>query len=123
MIEMTDTRDKAMELSERMIDFSISIISLTKHLASNVENKIIIHQIIRSATSVGANYSEANNASSKQDFRNKIFIAKKEVAETRYWLDIPQRVNQNIGTSSVRDECLQILMILQKIVSTMKNAQ
>ncbi len=120
---MTDTRDKAMELSERMIDFSISIISLTKHLASNVENKIIIHQIIRSATSVGANYSEANNASSKQDFRNKIFIAKKEVAETRYWLDIPQRVNQNIGTSSVRDECLQILMILQKIVSTMKNAQ
>ncbi|NLC31601.1 MAG: four helix bundle protein [Candidatus Moranbacteria bacterium] len=46
----------------------------------------MLSQLIRSATGIGANYCEANNASSKKDFRNKIFICKKEAQETKYWL-------------------------------------
>ncbi len=113
--------DKSKELSDRIIEFAVSVITLTKSLSNTVENKVIAHQIIRSATSIGANYSEANNAASKQDFRNKIFIAKKEAAETRYWLDILKRVNVGLDTASIRDENSQILMILQKIISTLKN--
>ena len=119
---MNETKDRSKELADRLMEFAIAVISLTKTIPNSVENKIIIHQIIRSATSVGANYSEANNASSKQDFRNKIFIAKKEAAETRYWLDILRRINPDLDTDSIRDENSQILMILQKIISTMKNA-
>ncbi len=51
-------------------------------------NSNIISQLLRSATSVGANYHEANAASSKNDFRNKIYICRKEIQETEYWLDL-----------------------------------
>lgn len=105
------------------MNFAVDIISLTKSLPNTAENKIIISQIIRSSTSIGANYTEANDAASKQDFRNKIFIAKKEAAETRYWLDLLRRVNQGVDESSIRDENTQLIMILQKIISTMKNGK
>ena len=45
-----------------------------------------MNQLVRAATSVGANYMEANGASSKKDFRNKIFICKKESQECKHWL-------------------------------------
>ena len=48
----------------------------------------IINQLIRAGTSIGANYCEADEASSKKDFLNKVFIAKKETKETKYWLRI-----------------------------------
>ena len=53
-----------------------------------VYNKNIIFQLLRSATSVGANYREANSASSKRDFRNKISICRKEINETKYWIEL-----------------------------------
>jgi four helix bundle protein len=46
----------------------------------------LVNQLVRSATSIGANYMEANGASSKKDFQNKIFIYKKEAQETKHWL-------------------------------------
>lgn len=48
--------------------------------------KPIISQLIRSGTSIGANYSEADSANSKRDFINKISLSKKEANETKYWL-------------------------------------
>jgi len=48
--------------------------------------KPLISQLVRSSTSVGANYCEANGASSKKDFKNKIHICKKEVQESKHWL-------------------------------------
>ena len=106
-----------------MLDFSFAIIQLTKLAPITPENKIITDQIIRSSSSVGANYAEANNAASKLDFRNKIFIAKKEAAETRYWLRLFSKANPDIDINTHLDECNQMIFILQKIVSTMKNGQ
>lgn len=48
----------------------------------------MINQIVRSGTSIGANYSEADEANSKRDFINKVAISKKETKETKYWLKI-----------------------------------
>lgn len=61
-------------LEDRMLIFSADVI---KHCARLKQPLLrsVIDQVIRSATSIGANYTEANNASSKQDFRNKIYIA------------------------------------------------
>jgi TIGR02436 family protein len=120
---MTTSQDKSKELADRMMDFSIGVITLTKQLQDSVETNIIIKQVIRSATSIGANYAEANNAASRQDFRNKIFIAKKEAAETRYWLDLLHRLNPSVDIAPLRDENSQLIMILQKIISTLKNNQ
>lgn len=79
----------------------------------------IIDQVVRSATSIGANYSEALNASSKTDFRNKIYIAKKEAAETKYWLELIGNLKPAADNKQLAQECQHLLMILQKTVNTL----
>ena len=79
-------KENSFDLEERTSKFGENIIELCKRAPKNTVSLPIIDQIIRSGTSVGANYCEANGASSKKDFRNKIFICKKESKETQYWL-------------------------------------
>ncbi len=74
------------DLEERTTLFSQNILDFCKKLNKNMIANPLISQLIRSATSIGANYMEADEASSKKDFINKICIAKKETKETRYWL-------------------------------------
>lgn len=80
------TRRSFFDLEDRMSAFGNEIIMLCKSLPQNAITKPLISQIVRSATSVGANYAEANNAASKKDFRNKVYISKKESQETKHWL-------------------------------------
>lgn len=106
-----------------MVDFSIQIIkSFDKHSRSPTYQSSV-QQLIKSATSIGANYTEANNASSKSDFKNKIFIAKKETAETRYWLNVLSRTLPEEDLKGLQQEALELNLILQKIISTMKNGK
>jgi four helix bundle protein len=120
---MNISQDKSHQLEERMMQFAVDVIQLTKFLPKTTENKIISSQLIRSSSSIGANYAEANNAASKLDFRNKVFIAKKEAAESRYWLKLLTKVNASLDSASIIDEATQLLLILQKIVSTLKNGK
>ncbi len=87
-------------LEERTAIFSESIIILCKKCPKNIITIPIINQLIRSGTSIGANYCEANGASSKKDFKSKIFICKKESKETKYWLRLLAK-----SEDSVKDEC------------------
>ena len=76
------------ELSKRLLTFSINVIMFSRKLPNQVEFKVIKYQLIKSATSAGANYKEAQSGSSRADFRNKVNIALKEISETNYWLEI-----------------------------------
>ena len=76
------------DLEERTILFSKQIIDLCKKVPKNIIANPVVNQLVRAGTSIGANYSEADEASSKKDFINKICIAKKETKETKYWLRI-----------------------------------
>lgn len=76
------------DLEDRTARFSEEIISFCQKLRQDVITRPIISQLIRAGTSIGANYSEADEASSKKDFINKMSIAKKEIKETKYWLRI-----------------------------------
>ena len=76
------------DLEDRTLKFSEGIIDFTKKLPQNLITKPLINQLIRSGTSIGANYCEADEANSKKDFINKIAIAKKETKETKYWLRV-----------------------------------
>lgn len=119
-----NTRErKQNELENRTLLFSVNVIKKCGKLSKNYELRPIINQIIRSATSVGANYAEANNASSRADFKNKIFISKKEIAETRYWLNIFSLVVPEEDFSELSQEALELNLILQKIISTMKASE
>lgn len=74
------------DLEERTAKFGEEIIKLCKNIKQDIITKPLLNQIIRSGTSIGANYMEANQASSKKDFRNKIRISQKEANETKHWL-------------------------------------
>ena len=66
--------------------FGEEILDLAKSLPRNVITIPLISQIVRSGTSVGANYLEADAASTKKDFCYKIALCRKEAKETRHWL-------------------------------------
>ncbi|MFA6534068.1 MAG: four helix bundle protein [Patescibacteria group bacterium] len=74
------------DLGERTAKFGEVIIRFCKNLPYNENTRILTSQLIRAATSVGANYCEADNASSKKDFKYKIGICNREAKETMYWL-------------------------------------
>ena len=120
---MNNFQTKQQQLEERLLNFSIEILKICKSMKISAINRSVIDQLIRSSTSIGANYTEANNASSKSDFRNKIFIAKKEASETRYSLKILSEIESEINLTGLIDECSQVIMIMQKIVTTLKAAK
>lgn len=84
---------KDTELKNRLIEFTINILELTKKLPNSIENQIFFKQIIRSSSSIGANYSEAMFAYSKIDFLHCINISRKESNETLYWLEVINKSN------------------------------
>ena len=110
------------DLEERTAKFAEVIIEFVKKIKKDHINLSIITQLIRSGTSVGANYCEANGASSKKDFRNKIYICKKEIQETKYWLRILSKANPEIKemAKKIWKEAQELTLIFQKIVSSLK---
>lgn len=75
-------------LGKRIFDFTVDIIKYCRSLPRGKEYEIIKSQLIRSSTSVGANYEEAQAASSRADFINKVKISLKEARESNYWIRI-----------------------------------
>lgn len=76
------------DLQKRLFKFSVDIIKEVRNLPNSKEYQVISYQLLKSATSVGANYEEAQGAVSKADFSNKVGIALKEIRETNYWIRI-----------------------------------
>jgi len=76
------------ELEGRTKEFSVRIVRLIRTFQKNVDGIEMGRQLLRSGTSIGANYREANRAESKSDFIHKVGIAEKEASETAYWLEI-----------------------------------
>lgn len=106
------------KIQEMSFDFSILIISLYKRLIENKEY-VLSKQLLRSATSIGANIEEAIAAQSKRDFIAKMSIASKESRETRYWLRLLNKSKLvDIDYSSYLNSVEHIINILTKIVKT-----
>ena len=78
--------DKKYDLIERTAIFGENIIDFLKTLERNDITRPLVSQCVRSVTSIGANYMEADGAESKKDFRHKIGICKKESKETMHWM-------------------------------------
>jgi|SRR6185295_18047266 len=81
------------DLEERVAKFGEDIIVFLKKVPTDAINTILVKQLVPSATSIGANYMEANEASSKKDFRNKVCICKKEANESKHWLRMLAKAN------------------------------
>lgn len=113
---------KKFNLEERTAKFGENIINFCKKTEENTITRPIINQLIKSATSIGANYMEANGASSKQDFKNKIFICKKESQETKHWLRMIATAVPMLKEEAkiLWKESQELTMIFQKITNSLR---
>ena len=111
---------KKFDLEERSAKFGVRIINFAKSLPRNVVTLPLIGQLIRSGTSIGANYCEANNAESRNDFKHKVGIAKKEAKETKYWLQMiatayPDSKN---AAAELAKEAKELNLILNAVINS-----
>ena len=111
-------------LVEQSKAFAVYTIKLCEHLRSRGKAVAIINQLLRSGTSIGANIHEANYASSKADFINKLQIALKECFETEYWLDIfhESSIISDDEYAYSRARCGKIRKMLTSSVNTAKKS-
>ena len=113
---------KAEELEERLKNYSLKTLGMIKKLPRTEENRIYGHQLIRSSSSIGANYAEARYAHSKQDFIHTLNIWRREANESLYWLSMVLATNPHFKNEvlDLIDEGRQILKIFISSVKTAK---
>lgn len=106
---------KESAIRTRAKQLAIKIYSVCEEIKPGRGRAVLINQIVRSATSIGANIHEANYGSSRADFINKLQLALKECAETEYWIDLLE------GTGCISMECARELLyeagILHRMLS------
>lgn len=116
---MTNAEYKAM-LEKRTTAFSVAVLRLFPHVPKGVEFANIKDQLNRSATSVGANYREANKAESYNDFAHKFAIAAKEISEAEYWLGLLASLAPEIpGVDDAWRESNELMRLFAKTQSTL----
>ena len=113
------TKENLIELSKK---FAIDVIKRCKIIREERKESVLVNQLLRSGTSVGANIHEANYASSRSDFINKMQIALKECYETDYWLEIFMRTNylQEQEYQELNSACCKIRKMLTASLNTAK---
>ena len=111
-------------LEKRTKAFAISVIRYVSTVPTTYVEIVLGRQLLKSATSIGANYREANRAESRKDFTHKIGIVEKEAAETQYWLELcDEAMIGNIQERrSLYRECTELLAIFTSIGRTLKHA-
>ena len=104
------------DLQQRLFNFAVAIIRLVRKLPVSKESNVISYQIIKSSTSSGANYDEAQAAVSKADFANKIGISLKEMRESNYWIRIILATyDEHDDWLKMRQESFELMNILGSI--------
>jgi len=115
--------DNKREIHDRIYKFSLSILQFVKYIPKTTENLVLIRQVIRSGTSIGANALEADGAESKKEFIHRFTISKKEAKETFYWISLISDHNLELKNKllPLLDENKQLILIISKIIINTKN--
>ena len=116
---------KDSELRTRAKALALHIIAVCDEVDTRKGRGVLVNQIVRSATSIGANIHEANYAASKADFINKFHISLKECGETEYWIEMlagSNAINEQVSKELLQ-ECGVIRRMLVKSITTAKEKQ
>src|SRR5947208_17038046 len=105
------------DLEERTKRFALAVLEFASSLPRNRAADVLVKQLLRSATSIGANYREANRAVSRADFANKVGTVQKEAAETQYWIEliVESRIGDHSVASNLHKESSELLAIFTTI--------
>ena len=111
--------NKLIDLSKQ---FAVDVVNLCTDIKENRKSNVLLNQLLRSGTSIGANIHEGNYASSKADFINKFQIALKECYETDYWLALFKETNLILESEYVDmyEKCCKIRKLLTTSINTAK---
>ena len=110
------------DLEERTAVFGESVIEFSKKIPRNPITISLISQLVRAATSVGANYCEADNACSRKDFVNKISLCRKESRESKHWLRMVAKATPSFEneTKNYMNEARELNLIFASIIKRCK---
>jgi four helix bundle protein len=114
------------DITERAFSFACRVVKLCKSMENDSRvSWVLANQLLRSATSIGANLEEAQSGQSKADFTAKVYISCKEARETLYWLRllIKTEIIPENKLSDLADEAKQLVAILTTITKTAKAKQ
>ena len=110
-------------LHDKTLQFAADIVKFYENFLLLKKDNTIAKQLIRSATSIGANLNEATFGNSKADFISKLHIALKECSESLYWLKLIDKVGYNIeNVDTLIKECEEIKAMLIKSINTAKSS-
>ena len=109
-------------LMEKVNAFTNRIIRLYQYLKDSKQEYILSKQLLRSGTSIGANFIESQRAQSSADFIHKLEIALKEAQETKYWIDklLVGNYISNYGHTSIGNDNIELIKLLSAIIITKK---
>ena len=110
--------EKPKRLSERTVDFGLAVMEFCETLPRTAAGRHIGDQLLRSATSVAANYAEASEAESPADFVHKMKLAQKELKESRVWLLFASRLSPGEEAERLRSESRELLLMIGKSINT-----
>ena len=115
-------KENPQDLRTRTTDFALRIIKLYTSLPKTSEAQVLGKQVLRSGTSVGANYREGHRAKSDADIVNKFETVLQELDETDYWLELLVKSNIMVATKAdpLRKETSELLAIFTTIVTKIK---
>src|SRR5947207_15743258 len=110
------------DLEKRTKTFALAIIKFTTSLPRTREADVLCRQLLRSGTSIGANYREANRGVSRADFVNKIGTVQKEASETQYWIELlaESDIASQASSEKIHGESSELLAIFTAIGKKLK---
>ena len=112
-------RDVPYDIRERTFQFAVRVIQAVRRLPDDAATRVVAYQIVKAATSVGANVEEADGAESKRDFVHKMSIARKEARESRHWTRIIRAsITDNDEWAALQQESEEIARILSAIINS-----
>ena len=109
---------RAGRLAERTVDYGLAVMEYCESLPRTAAGRHVGDQLLRSATSVAANYAEASEAESTADFVHKMKVAMKELKESRVWLVFASRLAPCEAVESLRAESRELLLMVGKSINT-----
>jgi four helix bundle protein len=113
------------DICDRTFKFAVKVVRLCNGLSkTGASGRVLGNQLLRSATSIGANMEEAQASPSRADFNNKVSISCKEARETLYWLRLLKETDaesvSSVAIDDLIDESSQIVAILTAILKSSK---
>ena len=122
---MTNDKSIKFDLEERTAKFGEAVILFLKTIQKNEITRPLVGQLVRSSTSIGANYMEADGAESRKDFIHKLGICKKECKETKHWLRMISTAENSVQETcrELWKEAQELTLIFSAIIKNTKNKE